>query len=338
MGGDSYDRDVSSSSSSSSKSFGGATSAYKPQKVAVPAATRVSQQAQQKMSKILPTPDMIPAVKGRITCTHRNPIVIGFDHTGSMGEAALVAYDKFPMFWDQLIKKGYLSDPSVSFFGVGDIRSDRYPLQLCEFAESTALDPWLERLYLEGKGGGQGSESYEYFAYYYAYCVDLPNATLPFLFLFGDEDYVDTLSTSNIQTYCDKSYKGGSLDARVVFAELRKKFNVFHLHQPYTDWVGNDADIIARWKAVLGNERVQIVKDPKAIVDMMLGIIALLSETRTLDDYVVDMKARGQDAGRIQLVSAELAPLEKSLVKVDNALSTAATVAATSRVTKSKRL
>ena len=41
------------------------------------------------------------------------------------------------------------------------------------------------------------------------------------------------------------------------------------------------------------------MKTPKACVDVMLGAIALTSGARTLEDYVKDMKERGQDEERI---------------------------------------
>jgi len=42
-------------------------------------------------------------------------------------------------------------------------------------------------MYLEGGGGGQSYESYEYGAYFYAQHCEIPNAELPFFFVTGDE-------------------------------------------------------------------------------------------------------------------------------------------------------
>jgi hypothetical protein len=316
MGGYDYDRDVCASSSRSSHST----------------------QSAKVMSQSRPTNDMAPVNRGRIVCTHKHPIVIAFDHTGSMGEDALIAYDKFPMFWGQLKQKNYLSDPSVSFFAVGDVRSDSYPLQLAPFDEGTNLDGWLKKLYLEGNGGGQGSESYELMAWYYANCCDLQGAEIPFMFIFGDENYCSPVRASAIREHCDGNYQGRDVNAIEVFKALKQKFvNVFLLHRAYDcGYGGEDAGIVTSWKKALGPEHVYVLKDPKAIIDMMLGIIAVLAEARTLDDYAVDMKARGQTNQRIDLITSSLAGLDKSLVTVVDGLP--ATSATTKRTTGSRRI
>jgi hypothetical protein len=318
MGGGYYDRDVSAPSSSSRSSH--------------------STKAATVMSQSRPTSEMAPVNRGRIVCTHKHPITIAFDHTGSMGEDALIAYDKFPMFWGELKKKNYLSDPSVSFFAVGDVRSDSYPLQLAPFDEGINLDSWLKKLYLEGNGGGQGSESYETMAWYYANCCELQGAEIPFMFIFGDENYCPTVKASVIRQYCDKNYHGSDVDAIEVFKALKQKFvNVFLLHRTYDcGYGGEDAGIVKDWKKALGPEHVYILKDPKAIIDMMLGIIAVLSEARSLDDYAVDMKARGQTNQRVELITSSLAGLDKSLVTVVDKLP--ASLATTKRTTGSRRI
>ena len=98
MGGGSYDRDVYSSYSSGSSTSWGTTKSY-------------STESSKVMSRSRPTNDMTPSVKGNLICEHENPIVIAFDVTGSMGEAPRIMYDKFPMFWGELVKKNYLPDP-----------------------------------------------------------------------------------------------------------------------------------------------------------------------------------------------------------------------------------
>jgi hypothetical protein len=315
MGGGYYDRDVYTSSSNRS----------------------YSQTAQKVMSQSVPTYEMLPANFGRIVCTHENPILVEIDHTGSMGDSAKDIFDKCPMFWGQLKKHNYLPDPSVSFFAVGDVRSDKFPLQMCPFAEGITLDTQLKKLFLEGNGGGQGSESYELGVYPYAYNCDLPNAKLAFAFIIGDEDYCDYATADAIKEYCDPSYKGKNIPAKEVFEELKKKFNVFRLHRTYDcGYADEDAQIVRRWKKVLGNERVYHLKDPKAVVDMMLGIIAILSETRTLDDYVVDMKARNQTTQRIDLITENLTKLDKNSLVVMNNLP--ATTPTTTRKTGSRRI
>lgn len=53
----------------------------------------------------------------------------------------------------------------------------------------------------------------------------------------------------------------------------------------------------SQWRRFLG-PRVLPLNDPKASVDVMLGAIALVAQTRTLLEFLQDLDARGQDAAR----------------------------------------
>lgn len=96
-----------------------------------------------------------------------NPIVFGIDVTGSMGEWAKIMYDKMPMFYGQLKMQNYLKDPCISFCAIGDAYYDKAPLQVTEFGRGTEIDQLISCIYLEGEGGGNEKESYEYAAYFY---------------------------------------------------------------------------------------------------------------------------------------------------------------------------
>ena len=50
-----------------------------------------------------------------------------------------------------------------------------------------------------------------------------------------------------------------------------------------------------QWIKALGEDRVLDMTNPKACVDVVLGIIAITSGKRTLGGYVDDMINRGQE-------------------------------------------
>ena len=116
----------------------------------------------------------------RLECVARNPLVYCFDVTGSMGKLPKIIWDKWPGIVGQVIARKYLPDAEMSIAAVGDIRSDKSPLQVCEFDSLRNLDRWLKRIHFEGNGGGQGSESYEMVAYYYLHYFDMPNVGCQF--------------------------------------------------------------------------------------------------------------------------------------------------------------
>src|ERR1700733_10243727 len=96
-------------------------------------------------------------------------IVFALDVTGSMGVIpALLAKEELPRFM-KLLLDCRIPDPQLLFMAVGDATSDRAPLQVGQF-ESTAelMDQWLTWSFLEGNGGGQGTESYELAMYFLA--------------------------------------------------------------------------------------------------------------------------------------------------------------------------
>ena len=61
----------------------------------------------------------------------------------------------------------------------------------------------------------------------------------------------------------------------------------------------DDATVLAQWAEVIPRENILILDEPKGIVDAILGAIALTSETRDLDAYLIDMQNRGQTQKRI---------------------------------------
>jgi hypothetical protein len=71
----------------------------------------------------------------------------------------------------------------------------------------------------------------------------------------------------------------------------------------------DDDRILAQWREVLPAENILVIDDPKAVVDGMLGAIALVSGRRDLDGYLEDMKARLQTDERIAALRRTLAPL-----------------------------
>lgn len=320
MGGASYDRSVySSGSSSSSGGFGGggSSSSRSPSR----SGFSYSQTASQRLNESTLNASLFP--EGRnLVCNAKTGIVIMLDVTGSMGDAAKTIYDKMPMFYAQIEKKKYLDDFAISFAGVGDINTDSAPLQVCDFAQGVKLDKWLEKLYLEGNGGGQGMESYELMALYYLRHAQFthPEATKPFMFIIGDEAFYDTVSGSDVKAHFGGRASAQDLAAEKIFDDLREKYHVFMLHIPYSctrdpsDPKGElvqsrqpaeDKAIVRKWKEIFREDFI-VVKEPKAIVDVILGCIAMAGKTRTLGQYLDDMKGRDQTKRRIDRVKESL--------------------------------
>jgi hypothetical protein len=71
----------------------------------------------------------------------------------------------------------------------------------------------------------------------------------------------------------------------------------------------NDETIKSQWTSVIPAENFLMIDDPKACVDIMLGVIAITSGKRTLAQYLEDMKTREQSEKRIKEVKVSLTEL-----------------------------
>ncbi len=76
-----------------------------------------------------------------------------------------------------------------------------------------------------------------------------------------------------------------------------------------------DNAILSQWQAVLPRENILVIDDSKAVVDAMLGAIALTSGRRELDGYLLDMQHRLQTDDRIEEMRRTLGPLAEKLAK-----------------------
>jgi len=266
-----------------------------------------------------------------LKCDTKSAIIVAVDVTGSMGNWSKVIWDKLPMFYGQILLQGYLDEVSIGFAAVGDVNSDKAPIQVSNFAQGTDIDQQISKMYLEGGGGGQSYESYEVAAYYYARKCNFPHATSkPFLFFTGDEGCYPKVLREDIKRYFGDD--APSVRTTDVFRELRDKYNVFFIHKPYFDPIV-DGKHLATWETLVGPERVLHLDDPKAVVDVMLGAIAIVAGGRSLDRYNTELEERGQSKDRVKEVDRALERLSK--LKTADSASTATKTAATKTPTPS---
>ncbi|MBI3269011.1 MAG: hypothetical protein HYZ53_08310 [Planctomycetes bacterium] len=268
-----------------------------------------SDQAKEKMGRTEADPGLLPKDR-RFECSARSPVVYAFDVTGSMGTLPRIIYDKMPLIAGQISECGYLQDPQISLAAVGDILSDRAPIQVCEFSLIRKLDDWLQRIWLEGNGGGQAQESYEYTAYFYARMCDLPAAETPFFMFTGDEGFRETLYGNDLARHFGG--KPNAVETTEVFADLKRRFkgNVFLIKRRYS---GSEEERIRdQWERALGKEYVVPLASDQAIADVTLGVFALMTGARTLDGYLEDLKTRRA----VPQTDERIAEVRKSLARV----------------------
>ncbi len=68
----------------------------------------------------------------------------------------------------------------------------------------------------------------------------------------------------------------------------------------------DDAVIRRNWESVLPTEQILTIDDPKAIIDVMLGALAVVAAGQDLEHYLADMRRRRQSDERIAEVARAL--------------------------------
>ena len=102
----------------------------------------------------------------------------------------------------------------------------------------------------------------------------------------------------------------------------------------------SDEVILKQWSSVIPPAHVLQIEDPKAIIDVMLGVLAISSKSRDLDGYLADMAGRDQQDLRREQAAETLGKLanfvKQSSAQLSGALPTSDDEP--TRGTKSKRL
>lgn len=239
------------------------------------------------------------------------PVAVLFDVTGSMGGVPRVLQAKLPALLGLLLLKGYVADPQVMFGAIGDATCDRAPLQVAQFESDNRMDEHLGKLYLEGGGGGQKTESYELAMYFMARQVVTDawdkRRKRGYLFIIGDE-----MAYSRVKAREVAAVIGGqpgedvSLDAMV--AELTARWETYYILPAGASYAG-DTEVLGFWRGLLGQQVIEL-DDLDAVCETIGLTIGLAEDAIDLDAGLADLADVGSSAGGV--VGKALAPLSSS--------------------------
>lgn len=170
------------------------------------------------------------------------PVQIYLDVTGSMREIpAMFIRDGLPKLVSGLIESG-VKDVAVMIACIGDHECDDYPLQIGQFESGDKeLDMWLERMYVEGGGGGNDGESY-LLAWYNAASFVTTDAwekrqQKGFIFTIGDEPTLLNIPGRAVQELYGKNAEQVKplYLAKELHEEASKYNHIFHIHVQHCD-------------------------------------------------------------------------------------------------------
>ena len=203
-------------------------------------------------------------------------LCVFLDETGSMGTIPLeLAKGNLCSLMDTLLKHN-VPHPQILFGGVGDDRSDEYPLQVGQFESGNVeLDEWLTKIYLESNGGGNGGESYALSWLFAARhtstdCFEKRNQK-GFLFTIGDEPCHRKISADSLKKIFDTN-EASDVDAATLLSEARRSYFVYHIHINH----GYDRSSVAQsWVDLIGKENLIELDDKDLVAETIASIVAV---------------------------------------------------------------
>lgn len=210
-----------------------------------------------------------------------NAIIIALDVTGSMDPVLdSMARKGLPTLATEIYERKPIEDPHIMFMGVGDWNAgDRAPLQATQFEADIRIAEQLQKIWLEGCGGGNGYESYNLPWYFAAMntsidCFEKRNKK-GYLFTIGDEGTPPKLSKDAI-----KDVIGGASEVDISLEDglemAMKKYEVFHIiveEGGYYRWRGSE--VKSQWKKLLG-ERALVLSDHTKLAELIVSTIQMI--------------------------------------------------------------
>ena len=235
-------------------------------------------------------------------------IAVLFDVTGSMHAVPRILQENLCTLFDLLVDRKYVTDPAVLVGGIGDATCDFAPLQIGQFESGNEIEDDLSRLYLEGGGGGQKTESYELALYFLARktAIDCQEkrGQKGYAFLIGDE-----LPYRRVKRREVEHLFGDELQADIpiekIVAEVQKKYELFYILPNLTSYY-NDPQIVTTWRKLLG-QNVLRLPDPAAISEAIAATIGLAEGSVTMDDLADDLRGAGTSRKAATALSTALA-------------------------------
>lgn len=161
------------------------------------------------------------------------PIIVALDETGSMGIIAeKIAKGGLGVLFQGILDRKPVTDPHLMFMGLGDVTSDTAPLQVSQFEADNRIVDQLSKLWLEGKGGGNSHESYDFPWYFAARHTEhdslIKRGKRGYLFTVGDEETPQVISAKHIERFLGYQVQA-DVPSKLSLEEAQRKYNVFHV-------------------------------------------------------------------------------------------------------------
>ena len=217
-----------------------------------------------------------------------NAIAVFFDVTGSMDRIPRTLQEKLPKLMSVLLRKNIVDDPQIMFGAIGDAYTDRVPLQVGQFESSEVMDEDIDKIYLEGGGGGQFHESYSLGFYILANKTSIDcwekRGKKGYAFLIADEQSYDLIKVHVKQIIGD--IIEANIPIKTLIQQVQEKYNLFVIIPKQGSCYSNEPQLYSFWKNLLG-ENVLELDNNDLVCELIATQIGLCEGTI---DAVADVK------------------------------------------------
>lgn len=210
------------------------------------------------------------------------PIIIGLDVTGSMGEIAVnIARKGLAKLATEIYDRKPVPDPHILFAGIGDVKFDRVPFQATQFEADIRIVEQLTKIFVEGGGGGNSTESYTlpwWFAGMHTKCDNfIKRGKKGYLFTMGDEQCPRTVLANEIEKVFGDKVQVSEYTAEELLDIVSKQYEVFHIvieegyHMRY-----HSDEVMKSWREVLG-QRVLTISDYTKLPELIVSTLQVMN-------------------------------------------------------------
>ena len=193
-------------------------------------------------------------------------VYIATDVTGSMGMLAeQIAKEGLSTLFTEIYDRKPVTDPHVMVSAIGDATQwDRAPFQVGQFEADVDLSSkWLEKIFVEGGGGGNSFESYDLPVYFAANHTSIDcfekRGQKGFLFTIGDEPPPQFTEVACVKKTIASD--GDGLQSDIPFKEVieqaSKMYHYFHIMIAEGSHARSRPDQVkGNWQALLGQNAI----------------------------------------------------------------------------------
>jgi len=237
--------------------------------------------------------------ESRDSATHpkSNSLALVFDVTGSMGQVPRDLEANLKDLMGYFLKSDYLPDVAILFSAVGDSTCDRVPLQIGEFEPAAQeLMDFFQRVFLEGRGGGQNTESYQNAIYFMARHTQLDclekRGKKGYLIMFGDELPYDQVDSSEIKALMGDDVLKENISLAQIIKEVEEKYVVLFVI-PLGTSGGRDPQIWKTWRKLLGDEHVLGMEKTDQVCELVGTVVGVCEGKVNAQEAAENLRKKG---------------------------------------------